>query len=103
MKGAAPRKRSTNNGTCSETEAATQITSGAWLERESATCLTSASDASTASSSAACKELAAEAIATMHQTATFMTSNDRVERPATMTVPRPDAAHDVSRSAPTRS
>src|SRR6185369_14844856 len=31
-----------------------------------------------------------------------LTANDRVERPGTMTVPRPDAAHDVSRSAPTR-
>jgi hypothetical protein len=29
-------------------------------------------------------------------------SNDRVERPATMPVPRPDAAHDASRSARTR-
>ena len=29
-------------------------------------------------------------------------SNDRVERPATMTVPRPDAAHHAPRSARTR-
>ncbi len=29
-------------------------------------------------------------------------SNDRVERPATFPVPRPDAAHHASRSAPTR-
>jgi hypothetical protein len=28
--------------------------------------------------------------------------NDRVERPATMTVPRPDAAHDAPLSARTR-
>src|SRR5450631_3178769 len=28
--------------------------------------------------------------------------NDRVERPATMTMPRPDAAHYASRSARTR-
>ena len=28
--------------------------------------------------------------------------NDRVERPAMMAMPRPDAAHDASRSAPTR-
>jgi hypothetical protein len=31
-----------------------------------------------------------------------MISNDRVERPATMTVPRPDAAHHATRSARTR-
>jgi hypothetical protein len=31
-----------------------------------------------------------------------MTTNDRVERPATMTAQRPDAAHDASRSARTR-
>jgi hypothetical protein len=31
-----------------------------------------------------------------------MRSNDRVERPATMTRPRPDAAHDAPRSARTR-
>jgi len=31
-----------------------------------------------------------------------MMSNDRVERPATLPVPRPDAAHDAPRSAPTR-
>ena len=31
-----------------------------------------------------------------------MTSNDRFERPTTTTVPRPDAAHDAPRSAPTR-
>src|SRR5450631_2831829 len=31
-----------------------------------------------------------------------MPHNDRVERPAAMTVPRPDAAHDAPRSAPTR-
>src|SRR5258705_8589888 len=30
-------------------------------------------------------------------------ANDRVDRPAAMTVLRPDAAHDVSRSARTRS
>jgi hypothetical protein len=30
-----------------------------------------------------------------------MTSNDRVERPTTLLVPRPDAAHAVSRSART--
>jgi hypothetical protein len=30
------------------------------------------------------------------------TPNDRVERPATMTVPRPEAAYDASRSARTR-
>ena len=30
-----------------------------------------------------------------------MMPNDRVERPTTMTVPRPDAAHDASRSART--
>jgi len=30
-----------------------------------------------------------------------MMANDRVERPATMTLPRPDAAHYASRSAPT--
>ncbi len=30
-----------------------------------------------------------------------MAANDRVERPTTMTVPRPDAAHDAPRSAPT--
>jgi hypothetical protein len=33
---------------------------------------------------------------------TFVRSNDRVERPATTPVPRPDAAHHGSRSAPTR-
>jgi hypothetical protein len=31
-----------------------------------------------------------------------MMANDRVERPATMPMPRPDAAHHASRSAPTR-
>jgi hypothetical protein len=31
-----------------------------------------------------------------------VTSNDRVERPATTAVPRPDAAHDALRSARTR-
>ncbi len=31
-----------------------------------------------------------------------MPSNDQVERPATMTAPRTDAAHHASRSAPTR-
>src|SRR3954469_9269360 len=31
-----------------------------------------------------------------------MLSNDLVERPATMTAPRADAAHDDSRTAPTR-
>jgi hypothetical protein len=31
-----------------------------------------------------------------------LTPNDRVERPATMTVPRPDAAHNAPRSARTR-
>jgi hypothetical protein len=30
-----------------------------------------------------------------------MTSNDLVERPTTTAVPRPDAAHDALRSAPT--
>src|SRR5258707_5948116 len=30
-----------------------------------------------------------------------MMPNERVERPTTLLVPRPDAAHDVSRSAPT--
>ena len=33
---------------------------------------------------------------------TTVRPNDRVERPATMTVPRQDAAHDVPRTAPTR-
>ncbi len=32
----------------------------------------------------------------------LMPANDRVERPATMTVPRPDAAHAVPIAAPTR-
>ena len=32
----------------------------------------------------------------------FMPANDRVERPDTMPVPRPDAAHDAPRSARTR-
>ena len=31
-----------------------------------------------------------------------MMANDRAERPATMPMPRPDAAHHASRSAPTR-
>ena len=31
----------------------------------------------------------------------LMLLNDQVERSATMIVPRPDAAHDASRSAPT--
>ena len=34
--------------------------------------------------------------------APLQTPNDRVERPPTMTVPRPDAARDLPRSAPTR-
>ena len=33
--------------------------------------------------------------------AALMRANDRVERPATMTVPRTDAAHYASQSAPT--
>ena len=47
------------------------------------------------------KNEATSKIATAVTLGTAMTANERDERPATLLVPRPDAAHDISRSAPT--
>jgi len=47
------------------------------------------------------RRIPSEIISRIDRLGWLMTSNDRVERPATMTMPRPDAAHDTSRSART--